>query len=155
MKSKHRCQIGEIAGDTPKLSKPKSNTPAVKPSRFRPSAGRISSQEKSSIAPIMRLPPIKTEPPDVSDTNKAPTVGVNKDADDSQDDDIPLSELAKKLRGTFTTKEHVLEKKVVTRKYRCRMCKDQLPSCRALTTHHQTKHGIIYSDVCGKAFNNP
>ena len=21
--------------------------------------------------------------------------------------------------------------------------------------HHQTKHGIIYCDVCGKAFNNP
>ena len=35
------------------------------------------------------------------------------------------------------------------------MCKEQLPSCRALTVHHQTKHGIIYCDVCGKAFNNP
>ena len=68
----------------------------------------------------MRLPPKKTEPPDVSDTNKAPTVGVNNDADDSQEDDIPLSELAKKLCGTFTTKEHILEKKVETRKYRCK-----------------------------------
>ena len=35
------------------------------------------------------------------------------------------------------------------------MCKEQLPSCRALTVHHQTTHGIIYCDVCGKAFNNP
>ena len=34
-------------------------------------------------------------------------------------------------------------------------CKEQLPSCRALTVHHQTKHGIIYCDVCCKAFNNP
>ena len=35
------------------------------------------------------------------------------------------------------------------------MCKEQLPSCRALMVYHQTKHGIIYCDVCGKAFNNP
>ena len=148
-------KYGEIAGDTPKPSKPKSNTSAAKPSRSGPSASRISSRDKSSIAPLVRLPPTKTEPPDVLDTNEAPTVGVNNDVDDSQEDDIPLSELAKKLRGTFTTKEHVLEKRVETRKYKCRMCKDQLPSCRALTTHHQTKHGIIYCDVCGKAFNNP
>ena len=148
-------KYSETAGDTSKPSKPKSNTSAAKPSRSGPSEGRISSRNKSSKAPLVRLPPIKTEPPDVWDTNEAPTVGVNKDADDSQEDDIPLSELAKKLRGTFTTKEHHLEKKVKTRKYRCRMCKDQLPSCRALTTHHQTKHGINYCDVCGKAFNNP
>ena len=35
------------------------------------------------------------------------------------------------------------------------MCKEQLPSCRALTVHHQTKHGILYCNICGKAFNNP
>ena len=148
-------KCGELAGNTPKPSKPKSNTSAAKPSRSRPIAGRISSRNKRSITPTVRLPPPKTEPPEVSETNKTPPVGVNNDADDSHEDNIPLSELAKKLRGTFTTKEHILEKKVVTRKYRCRMCKDQLPSCRALTTHHQTKHGIIYCDVCGKAFNNP
>ena len=145
-------KYSEIDSASPKLSNPKSKTSTAKPSRSRPSAGRISSQEKSSIAPTRRLRPIKTEP---LNTNKATTVVVDKDADDSQDDDIPLSELAKKLQGTFSTKEHVLKKKVVTRKYRCRMCKDQLPSCRALTIHHQTKHGIIYCDVCGKGFNNP
>ena len=52
-------------------------------------------------------------------------------------------------------KKHVLVKKTEPRKYRCRMCREQLPSCRALTIHHQTKHGILYCKVCHKAFNNP
>ena len=145
-------KYGELDSASTKPRNPKTKTLTVKPSRSGPSAERISSQLKSTITPTRRLRPIKTEQ---LDKNKATTVGVDKDADDSQDDDIPLSELAKKLHGTFSTKEHVLKKKVVTRKYRCRMCKDQLPSCRALTIHHQTKHGIIYCDVCGKAFNNP
>ena len=145
----------EIAVDPRTSNKPKSNKPAAKPKRFGPSAGRISSRNKSSKAPVVRLPAIKVELPDVPDVDEASTVVDSNDTNESQEDDIPLSELAKKLRGTFTTREHVLEKKVVTRKYRCRMCKEQLPSCRALTVHHQTKHGIIYCDVCGKAFNNP
>ena len=145
----------EIAVDTRTSNKPKSNKSAAKPKRFGPSAGRISSRNKSSKAPVVRLPAIKVELPDVPDVNEASTVVDSNDTNESQEDDIPLSELAKKLRGTFTTREHVLEKKVETRKYRCRMCKEQLPSCRALTVHHQTKHGIIYCDVCGKAFNNP
>ena len=148
-------KYGEIAGDTPTSNKPKSNTSAAKPNRSAPSSGRISSRNKSSIAPVVRLPAIKAEPLDVPDVKKAPTVGDSNDTNESQEYDIPLSELAKKLCGTFTTKEHVLEKKVETCKYRCRMCKEQLPSCRALMVHHQTKHGIIYCDVCGKAFNNP
>ena len=148
-------KYGETAGDTPTSKKPKSSISATKPNRSGPSAGRISSRNKSSIAPVMRLPAIKAEPQGVPDVNKASTAGDSNDTNDSQEDDIPLSELAKKLRGTFTTKEHVLERKVETRKYRCRMCKEQLPSCRALTVHHQTKHGIIYCDVCGKAFYNP
>ena len=59
----------------------------------------------------MRLPPIKAESPDVPDVNKPPTVGDGDDTNEGHEDDIPLSELAKKLHGTFTTKEHVLEKK--------------------------------------------
>ena len=90
-------------------------------------------------------------------TNEDDTTPVedSADQDDSQEDNIPLAEVVKKLRGTFTTKEHVLEKKVETRRYRCRMCKEQLPSCKALTVHHQAKHSIIYCKVCRKAFNNP
>ena len=148
-------KYGEIVGDTPTLNRPKPNTSAAKPNRSGPTAGRISSWNKSSVAPVMRLPPIKAEPPDVPDEDEPPTVGDSDNTNEAHEDDIPLAELAKKLHDTFTTKEHVLEKKVETRKYRCRMCKEQLPSCRALTVHHQTKHGIIYCDVCGKAFNNP
>ena len=148
-------KYGEIASDTPTSNKPKPNPSAAKPNRSSPTAGRISSRNKSSVAPVVRLPPIKAEPPDVPDEDEPPTVGDSDDTNEAHEDNIPLSELAKKLRGTFTTKEHVLEMKVETCKYRCRMCKEQLPSCRALTVHHQTKHGIIYCDVCGKAFNNP
>ena len=148
-------KYGEIASDTPTSNRPKPNTSAAKPNRSSPTAGRISSHNKSSVAPVMRLPPIKAEPPDVPDEDEPPTVGDSDDTNEAHEDDIPLSELAKQLRGTFMTKEHVLEKKVETHKYRCKMCKEQLPSCRALTIHHQTKHGIIYCDVCGKAFNNP
>ena len=52
----------------------------------------------------MRLPPIKAEPPDVPDEDEPPTIGDSDDTNKAQEDDIPLSELAKKLRGTFTTK---------------------------------------------------
>ena len=102
----------ETTCDTPTSNKPKSNTSAAKPNRSGPSAGRISSRNKSSIVPVLRLPPIKAEPPDVPDVNEAPTVGDNNNTTESQEDDIPLS--AKKLRGTFKTKVHVLEKKVET-----------------------------------------
>ena len=64
----------------------------------------------------MRLPAIKVELPDVPDVDEASTVVDSNDTNESQEDDIPVSELAKKLHGTFTTREHVLEKKVKTRK---------------------------------------
>ena len=60
----------------------------------------------------MRLPPIKAEPPDVPDEDNPPTVRDSDDTNEAHEDDIPLSELAKKLRGTFTTKGHVLERKL-------------------------------------------
>ena len=63
----------------------------------------------------MRLPAIKVELPDVPDVDEASTVVDSNDTNESQEDDIPLSELAKKLCGTFTTREHVLEKKVEIR----------------------------------------
>ena len=97
---------------------PNPSTSAAKPNRSSPTAGRISSRNKSSVAPVVRLPPIKAEPPDVPDEDEPPpTVGDSDDTNEAHEDDIPLSELAKKLRGTFMTKEHVLEKKVETHKY--------------------------------------
>ena len=110
-------KYGEIAGDTPTSNRPKPNTSAAKPNRSSPTAGRISSRNKSSVAPVVRLPPIKAEPPDVPDEDEPPTVRDSDDTNEAHEDDIPLSELAKKLHGTFTTKEHVLEKKVETHKY--------------------------------------
>ena len=104
-------------GDTPTSNRPKPNTSDANPNRSSPTADRISSRNKSSVAPVVRLPPIKAEPPDVPDENEPPTVVDSDDTNEAQEDDIPLSELAKKLRGTFTTKKHVLEKKVETRKY--------------------------------------
>ena len=109
-------KYGEIVVDTPTSNRPKPNTSAAKPNRSSPTAGRINSRNKSSVAPVMRLPPIKAEPPDVPDEDEPPTVRDSDDTNEAHEDDIPLSELAKKLRGTFTTKEHVLEKKVETSK---------------------------------------
>ena len=90
-------------GNTPTSNRPKPNTSAAKPNRSGPTADRISSRNKSSVAPV------------VPDEDEPPTVGDSDDTNEAHEDDIPLSELAKKLRGTFTTKEHVLEKKVETR----------------------------------------
>ena len=103
-------KYGEMTADTPTSKRPKTNSSAAKPNRFRPSTGRINSRNKSNKAPVLRLPAIKAEPLDVPDVDEAPI--DNEDTNESQEDDMPLSELAKKLRGTFMTKEHLLEKKV-------------------------------------------
>ena len=65
-------KYGEIAGDTRTSNKPKPNLSAAKPNRSSPTAGRISSRNKSSVAPVVRLPPIKAEPPDVPDEDEPP-----------------------------------------------------------------------------------
>ena len=133
--------------------KPKSS--AAKPNRTGPTQNRIDSRSNSSVAPSVQLPPIKTEPAEEFSENDNTSAEDSTDQSDSQEDDIPLAEVARKLCGTFKTKQHTLVKIVNVRKYRCRMCNEQLPSCKALTAHHQSKHSIIYCDVCRKAFNNP
>ena len=125
---------------------------ARKPNRSGPSQDRIISHSSSSVAPSVRLPPAK------QDAAEPPTASENTSEEESStdtDDDIPLAEVAKKLRGTFTTRQHALVKQSNVRKYKCRMCDEQLPSCKALTAHHQAKHGVIYCSKCKKAFNNP
>ena len=79
-------KYGEIAVDTRKSNKPKSNKSAAKPKRFGPSAGRINSRNKSSKAPVVRLPAIKVELPDVPDVNEASTVVDSNDTNESQED---------------------------------------------------------------------
>ena len=71
------------------------------------------------------------------------------------DEDTPLSVVQKNIRGEIKIKHHVLEKKPASRKYKCRMCKDSLPSCNALNLHHRKRHGILYCAVCKRPFNNP
>ena len=94
----HRVSTGikyeEPTCDTLSSTKPKSNTSTAKPNRSGPSTSRISSRNKSSTAPVMRLPPIKAEQSDVSDINEATTIMDSNDTTESQEDDIPLSELA-------------------------------------------------------------
>ena len=65
-------KYGVIVSDTPTSNKPKPNPSAAKPNRSGPTAGRISSWNKSSVAPVVRLPPIKAEPPDVPDEDEPP-----------------------------------------------------------------------------------
>ena len=65
-------KYSEIVGDTPTSNKPKPNPSAAKPNRSGPTAGRISSRNKSSVTPVVRLPPIKAEPPDVPDEDEPP-----------------------------------------------------------------------------------
>ena len=122
----------------------------AKPPRSGPTPDRICSRNKRNVSPAIRLPPVTTEGTESSEMEELPTTKPPPIKRTVKTRSTPTV----KTRGTFTTKEYILKKKIVIQKYRCRMCKEQLPSCRALTEHHQKEHGIIYCDVCGKAFNN-
>ena len=125
----------------PKVTKPV-------PSRSGPSASRLRAQSSKTEEPMQRLPPVPslTSP------------------DEEEDDAVPLVVVQRKLRtvspkqkpkGVFQTKEHGIKKKETKdRKYRCRLCDKSVLGARALTVHHQQKHGILYCEHCQKAFNN-
>ena len=83
------------ADDTPAPIKPKPKPLAAKPNRSGPTPNRISSRNKSTVALTVRLPPIKAEPADVPDKDKTSPVDDSVDPSDSQEDDIPLAEIAK------------------------------------------------------------
>ena len=125
-----------------------------KPSRTGPTPDRIASRNKNSLVPEVRLPGVKTDPRDTDDSEATLIAEENPISIDTADDDIPLSEIKRRICGVFKTTSHVLEKKTETHNYKCRMCPTKVASCRELTVHHQTKHGIIYCTVCKKAFNN-
>ena len=125
---------------------PKADKPV--PSRSGPSASRLRAQSSKTEEPMQRLPPVPslTSP------------------DEEEDDAVPLVVVQRKLRtvtpkqkpkGVFKTKEHGIKKKETKdRKYRCKLCDKSVLGARALTVHHQQKHGILYCDHCQKAFNN-
>ena len=127
-----------------------------KPSRSGPSQARINSRTKNSATPLVRLPAQKsnsTEPqPVIDDESHAPLSQSTKQ--ELEKDDIPLSILRNQPRGTITIKEHILEQKKESRKYKCRLCEASLSSCKALTKHHHDNHGIMYCDCCNKALQN-
>ena len=125
-----------------------------KPNRTGPTPSRISSRNKNTLAPEVRLSGVKAHPCDTDDSEATLIAEENPISTDTADDDIPLSKVRRRIRGVFKTTSHVLEKKTESRKYKCRMCPTKVKSCRELTVHHQTKHGIIYCTVCKKAFNN-
>ena len=127
---------------------PKISKPITKPSRQGPSNNRIKSSHTRSGTPATRLPAMKTELDNKSIDLVLPPQLCSPVS-------TPSANTRSKTRGVFSTKDHILEKKPNPRKYRCRMCRDQFPSCTASTVHHQSKHGIIYCSVCNKAFNNP
>ena len=133
-----------VPGISPKLPKSKSTT--TKPRRQGPSNNRIKSSQTRSGTPATQLRAVKTN----SDNHSGDIVFPLQKSSVS----TPSANTRSKTR-VFSTKDHVLEKKPISRKYRCRMCRDQFPSCNALTIHHQSKHGIIYCKLCNKAFNNP
>ena len=133
------------------MAKPQCSVPKRKPSRMGPTQDRIDSRSKNTVAPSVRLPGVKADPRDKENSDSTDVMEDEPSPVDSTDDNIPLA----KLRGKFETTSHVLEKKTESRNYKCRMCPKKVSSCRELTLHHQTKHGIIYCKICNKAFNNP
>ena len=150
-----RASTGISYDEKPISPKPKPVRPSPKPSRAGPTLDRIVSRTKNSLVPLVRLPGVKADPRDVEDSDATIVVEEEPLSNDSPEDDIPLVELKRRTRGVFKTTSHVLEKKTESRKYKCRMCPTKVESCRELTVHHQTQHGIIYCTVCRKAFNNP
>ena len=149
-----RASTGVSYDEVPMSPAAKPMRPTPKPSRTGPTPDRIASRAKNSLAPEVRLPGVKADPRDAKDSDATLIAEDEAMSTDTPEEDIPLAEVKRRTRGVFKTTSHVLEKKTETRKYKCRMCPTKVASCRELTVHHQTKHGIIYCTVCNKAFNN-
>ena len=150
-----RANTGISYDEVPMSPAAKPVKPQPKPSRAGPLQHRIDSRTKSTVEPNVRLPGVKTDKVVPSDSDATLPLEEEPQSSELTEDDIPLAQLQTRIRGVFKTKRHVLEKKTESRKYKCRMCPEKSPSCRALTEHHQKKHGIIYCSKCNKAFNNP
>ena len=162
-----RANTGVQYGEADIIEDKKSPKPhKPKPSRSGPSDQRIESRSKNTIHPEVTLPPIPGQSPKNENKDDVPSDETETyDEDDIPlsvvqqnirgDDDTPPSVVQKNIRGEIKIKHHVLEKKPASRKYKCRMCRDSLPSCNALNLHHRKRHGILYCAVCKRPFNNP
>ena len=128
--------------------------PKSKPATEGPSITRIRSQKTRSIHPNRRLPPVPSNGDDTGDRDMDPPT-TSSCPIPQRKSSARLKGTKPKVRGVFETKEHTLKKTVITRKYRCRMCRKGVNSAKELLDHHIVKHGIVYCPVCQKAFNNP
>ena len=167
-----RANTGVQYGEADSSNDKKSHRPhKFKPSHSGPSDQLIGSRSKNTVHPEVTLPPVPGSAPRKEDKNGVPNMDFLSDETESYDeDDIPLSvvqqnirgddddtplSVQKNIRGEMKIKHHVLEKKPASRKYKCRMCRESLPSCNALNLHHRKRHGILYCTVCRRPFNNP
>ena len=142
---------GDMSEEKQCRSKPK-----PKPARSGPSDDRIDGRSRSTVRPKVTLPPIPGPiKPDEEDTIEQDEEIPSDTTELYDEDDIPLSVVKKDIQCQIKIKHHVLERKPAERKYKCRMCRDSLPSCDALNKHHRKKHGIVYCTVCRRPFNNP
>ena len=150
----------EFQSDTDKKLKPKGSR-SYPPPVDGPSQSQIASQDSSTIAPDVRLPPVKADNPDNTNDNNVHSMTEGSVAPNPTSDRVtPDPALVKtkpkqKGKGTFATKSFTLKKPKCLRNYRCKLCDAVLSSACLLTIHHQEKHGILYCDVCNHAFNNP
>ena len=122
------------------------------PPAVGPSQSRIASQDKPTIAPDVRLPPVETGNKEKHDTSptELPSLTI-KTLNPVQ----TKPKHGRRLRGTFSAKSFILKKIKRRRNYGCKLCDAVLSSAHLLTVHHREKHGILYCETCDKAFNNP
>ena len=130
---------------SPKKKKP---TP-TKPMASGPSESHISAQNTKTPYPNRRLPPLSSNGDGEAD-NTPDQPMPQKPSSTAESDFTPINR-----KGTFSTSTHRLRKKYISRKYICRMCPHRSDSARGLTAHHQETHGIVYCNICKRAFNNP
>ena len=142
----------EIQSDVDKMPK-QSRSRSFPPPADGPSQTRITSQDSSTVAPDSCLPPIETENPD--DDNDPPSAALPCVTTNTLDPTQVKSKPKQKGKGTFAMKSFTLKKTKRKRNYGCKLCEAVLSSAHHLTVHHQEKHGILYCEMCNKAFNNP
>ena len=126
-----------------KKKKSKSSPPA-----HGPTVSRVISQNKPTIKPTTRLPPMMVdkprEEPESADTDLAPRTKPT-----------PTSDKKTITKGKFSTRSYTLKKVKRKQKYGCKLCDKILDSSQQLTVHHRESHGILYCKECKKASNNP
>ena len=113
-----------------------------------PTASRVHAQNSMTGTPTVHLPPVEMDKiADVDAEEELESIPVPDNiTDDTQEP---------KVKGSFATCSFALKKTKRHQKYGCKLCMEVLDSAHLLTIHHRQTHGILYCEVCKKAFNNP